>query len=113
MNNFRSYFLHSGLILSHLKWPEDNLYNETVVKVLVDCIKEACHRRQIFIVTHNPNLAVVCDADQIVLCSIEKEKGNRVSYISGSIENPEINPHVVDILEGTKPAFNKRAGSYQ
>jgi hypothetical protein len=68
--------------------PEDNLDNETVVKVLVNCIKEARKRRQIFIVTHNPNLAVVCDADQIVLCSIDKENGNRVIYTSGALENP-------------------------
>lgn len=92
--------------------PEDNLDNETIVKVLVNCIKEARKRRQIFIVTHNPNLAVVCDADQIILCSIDKENGNRVTYISGALENSDINPHVIDILEGTKPAFDKRADSY-
>ena len=33
-----------------------------MAKVLTDCIKKAHGRRQVFIVTHNPNLAVVCDA---------------------------------------------------
>jgi ABC-type lipoprotein export system ATPase subunit len=41
--------------------PEGNLDNHTVAKVLVNCIKEARTRRQVFMVTHNPNLAVVCD----------------------------------------------------
>jgi ABC-type lipoprotein export system ATPase subunit len=92
--------------------PEDNLDNQTVTKILVNCIKQTKRRRQIFIVTHNPNLAVVCDADQIISCAIDKEKNNTVSYSCGSIENPKINPNVVDILEGTKPAFNIRGGKY-
>ena len=42
--------------------PEENLDNQTVFDILVPSIKEAKNRRQIIIVTHNPNLAVVCDA---------------------------------------------------
>ena len=48
--------------------PEHNLDNQTVYDVLVPCIKEAKKRRQIIIVTHNPNLAVVCDARTNYLC---------------------------------------------
>lgn len=72
--------------------PEENLDNQTVYNVLVPSIKEARGRRQLIIVTHNPNLAVVCDADQVICASIDKEDGNRVSYLSGAIENPVINP---------------------
>ena len=92
--------------------PEDNLDNQTIAKILVNCIKQTKRRRQIFIVTHNPNLAVVCDAEQIISCAIDKEKRNEVSYNCGAIENPQINPSVVDILEGTKPAFDIRGGKY-
>lgn len=63
--------------------PEGNLDNHTVAKVLVDCIKEARRRRQVFIVTHNPNLAVVCDADQVVHASMDKPNGNAITYVSG------------------------------
>src|SRR6185436_17061751 len=42
--------------------PEENLDNQTVYGTLVPCIKDAKKRRQIVIVTHNANLAVVCDA---------------------------------------------------
>ena len=47
--------------------PEENLDNQTVYELLVPCMKEAKQRRQILIVTHNPNLAVVCDADSTCL----------------------------------------------
>lgn len=92
--------------------PEENLDNQTVFNLLVPCIKEAKKRRQIVVITHNPNLAVVCDAEQIICCSIDKQDGNRLTYESGAIENPEINRTIVDILEGTRPAFDNRSSKY-
>jgi hypothetical protein len=93
--------------------PEENLDNQTVYELLVPCIKEARRRRQVVIVTHNPNLAVVCDADQVMHCSIDKVAKNRVTYLSGSLENPALNRYTVDVLEGTKPAFHQRDSKYQ
>ena len=92
--------------------PEENLDNESVYKYLVSFIKVAKKKRQIIMVTHNPNLAVVCDADQIIKMDIDKGNKNTVSFISGSIENPEINQCIVDVLEGTYPAFNNRNRKY-
>jgi energy-coupling factor transporter ATP-binding protein EcfA2 len=93
--------------------PEDNLDNQTVYKVLIPCIRRARARRQIILVTHNPNLAVVCDADQVIAARIEKGHGNRAVYEAGAIENPLINRRIVDILEGTRPAFDNRGSKYQ
>ena len=95
-----------------LDQPEENIDNQTIHDVLVPCIKKAKERRQIFLVTHNPNLAVVCDAEQIIVASIKKEDGNAISYHAGAIENPEINKHLMDKLEGTKPAFQNRESKY-
>lgn len=95
-----------------LDQPEENLDNQTVFNLLVPCIKDAKKRRQIVVITHNPNLAVVCDAEQIICCSIDKQDGNRLTYESGAIENPEINRRIVDILEGTRPAFDNRSSKY-
>jgi ABC-type lipoprotein export system ATPase subunit len=92
--------------------PEENLDNQTVYNVLVPSIKEARERRQLIIVTHNPNLAVVCDADQVICASIDKENGNRVTYDSGAIETPRVNRRILDILEGTRPAFDNRDSKY-
>ncbi|MCR4345973.1 MAG: hypothetical protein NUV55_02015 [Sulfuricaulis sp.] len=92
--------------------PEENLDNQTVFKTLVPCIKDAKKRRQIVMVTHNPNLAVVCDAEQVICAEMQKDHENTVTYTSGSIEDPLINRRIVDILEGTRPAFDKRDDKY-
>ena len=92
--------------------PEENLDNESVYYILVHFIKKAKETRQIIIVTHNPNLAVVCDADQIVHMHIDKENKNTVKVLSGAIENREVNRSIINILEGTLPAFNNRDSKY-
>jgi len=94
--------------------PEDNLDNKSVYKILVTFIKQAKKRRQIILVTHNPNLAVVADAEQIINVSIDKKDGlHDFDFFSGAIENPHINQAVVDILEGTLPAFDNRRLKYR
>ncbi|KPM47609.1 TrlF family AAA-like ATPase [Jiulongibacter sediminis] len=93
--------------------PEENLDNQSVFKILVQFIKKAKEKRQIIIVTHNPNLAVACNAEQIVHVSMTKENENLVSFISGSLENPTINSAVINILEGTYPALNTRTNTYK
>lgn len=88
--------------------PEHNLDNESVVRLLVDCIRNARSRRQVIIVTHNPNLAVYCDADQVICCTIDKPNKNKIDYITGAIEEYEVNRFAVNVLEGTYPAFDNR-----
>lgn len=92
--------------------PEENLDNQTIYKVLVSCIKRAKDKRQVIMVTHNPNLAVVCDAEQIIWADCDKIN-KRFSYESGAIETPKIRDRVVDILEGTEPAFLNRQRKYK
>lgn len=92
--------------------PEENLDNHTVFDLLVPCIKEARTKRQVVVVTHNPNLAVVCDADQVIHCTMDKHDKNKVAYETGALENPEINKYTIDVLEGTRPAFDHRDEKY-
>lgn len=91
--------------------PEENLDNQTIFSVLVQCLREVKQRRQVIIVTHNPNLAVVCDAEQIIYASHDKAN-NVFNYVAGAIENPTINKHIIDVLEGTRPAFESRDSKY-
>lgn len=95
-----------------LDQPEENLDNETVVSLLVPVLSEAKKKRQIIMVTHNPNLAVVCDAEQVIYSSFDRKNSSKISYLAGAIENPTINSHVVNVLEGTKPAFDNRRVKY-
>ncbi len=93
--------------------PEDNLDNKSVYEILVKFLLKAKKRHQIIIVTHNPNLAVVADAEQIIHVGIDKKNGNDFDFVSGSIENPVTNALVLDILEGTRPAFDNRRLKYR
>ena len=93
--------------------PEENLDNQSVFTVLVPFIREARRRRQVLLVTHNPNIAVVAGAEQVIFCEMDKGDGYRLSYTTGALEDPEMNKHVLDVLEGTRPAFSSRERTYQ
>jgi DNA repair exonuclease SbcCD ATPase subunit len=92
--------------------PEDNLDNHSVATILVPFIKAAKKKRQIIMVTHNPNLAVVSDAEQVIYVSLDKKNNYQFSAQSGSIENKTINEKIVEVLEGAMPAFNTRKRKY-
>jgi ABC-type lipoprotein export system ATPase subunit len=100
---------HNPIILDQ---PEENLDNETLVSLLVPVLSEAKKRRQIIMITHNPNLAVVCDAEQIIYSAFDRKSKSVIQYTSGGIESPQMNEHVVNVLEGTKVAFDNRGGKY-
>ncbi|UMB55337.1 AAA family ATPase [Lutibacter sp. A64] len=92
--------------------PEDNLDNHSVANILVPFIRIAKKNRQIIMVTHNPNLAVVSDAEQVIYVNLDKENNHQFETISGSIEDRTINESIVKVLEGAMPAFNKRKQKY-
>ena len=92
--------------------PEDNLDNKSIFQILTSFIRFAKKKRQIIIVTHNPNLAIGADAEQIIYVELDKDNQYEFKSQMGSIENPEINKKVVEILEGTQPAFDKRKLKY-
>ena len=108
--------------------PEENLDNRSVYKTLMRYFRSAKQRRQIVIITHNPNLVVNTDSEQIIVADfdrgLEKQKA-RICYVSGSLENSfrndsalinleeqGIREHVCEILEGGKEAFEKREQKY-
>ena len=91
--------------------PEDNLDNQSIFTKLVPAIIEAKKKRQIIVVTHNPNIAIACDSETIIYCS-QGNNGRSLNYSTGSIENKNINQKIVDILEGTLPAFDIRKDTY-
>lgn len=91
--------------------PEDNLDNQSVFSKLVPSIKNARKNRQVIIVTHNPNIAIACDADQIIYSQMDKTNQSFL-YVSGAIEDGKMKQHVTDVLEGTMPAFELRRKKY-
>jgi energy-coupling factor transporter ATP-binding protein EcfA2 len=96
--------------------PEENLDPKSVFDELVPHFRNARERRQVIIVTHNANLVVNTDADQVIVASSEPNPDGglpTVTYRAGSIENPEIRNAVCEILEGGEQAFRDRERRYR
>ncbi len=90
--------------------PEDNLDGEFIYATLVPVLRRAKERRQIIIVTHNPNVAVLGDAELIVVMKALNNQGKIVAR--GSIDHSETRDAVCAILEGAREAFLRRAKMY-
>jgi hypothetical protein len=92
--------------------PEENLDPQSVFEELVPAFYEAKKRRQIIIVTHNANLVVNTDVDQVIVARCGAHRRDElpdISYESGGLENPKIREAVCSILEGGERAFQERA----
>lgn len=89
--------------------PEENLDNETVSSYLTSAFRSARARRQVIVVTHNANLAVVCDADQIVMCNRRDEV---FGYEARPLEEVAAVEVLMNVLEGTREAFDVRGSKY-
>jgi len=92
--------------------PEENLDPESIYTELVGLFRQASKRRQIIIVTHNANLVVNTDVDQVIVAhceSVEEGKLPTLSYQSGGLEEFAIRQSVCLVLEGGEEAFRQRA----
>ncbi|MGL9623658.1 AAA family ATPase [Bradyrhizobium sp. U531] len=92
--------------------PEENLDPKSVFDELVHLFIEAKAHRQVIMVTHNANLVINTDADQIIIADAGPHPHGTlppISYRSGGLENAEIRKAVCDILEGGEGAFQERA----
>ncbi len=90
--------------------PEDHLDSEFIYRTLVPVLRRAKERRQVIIVTHNANIAVLGDAEQIIVLKAQDDTGRIISR--GSIDHPETRQYACDILEGSTEAFTRRATIY-
>ena len=101
-----------------------------IVWILTKYIKKTKKNRQIIIVTHNPNIVVSGDAENIIVANQQSDNspnqnGKKFDYVNGALENRNndstsefilqkynIREHVCDILEGGEDAFIKRENKY-
>ena len=112
--------------------PEDNLDNRAIYNELVKYIREKKKERQIILVTHNPNIVVGADSEEVIVANqngknAPNDGAIKFQYVSGSLENSSpritdntvsmlkrcgIREHVCDILEGGENAFRDRENKY-
>lgn len=92
--------------------PEENLDPKSVFDELVSLFIAAKAKRQVIMVTHNANLVINTDADQIILaeCGPHPSGGlPPITYSAGGLEDEVIRRAVCNILEGGEEAFRERA----
>jgi energy-coupling factor transporter ATP-binding protein EcfA2 len=91
--------------------PEENLDPKSVYDELVPLFRAAKAKRQVVLVTHNANLVVNTDADQVIVAQAGAHATGQlppITYTSGGLEVAEIRRIVCDILEGGEEAFRER-----
>jgi energy-coupling factor transporter ATP-binding protein EcfA2 len=92
--------------------PEENLDPKSIFDELVSLFSAAKSKRQVIMVTHNANLVVNADADQIIVASVGTHASGAlppITYETGGLEDAVIRRRVCDILEGGEAAFKERA----
>jgi hypothetical protein len=92
--------------------PEESLDPKSIFDELVPMFEAAKSRRQVIMVTHNANLVVNANADQIIVASVGPHTTDGlppISYVWGGLEEADIRGEVCDILEGGEDAFQERA----
>jgi len=89
--------------------PEDDLDNQVIYNEIIKKIRERKNNVQFIFATHNANIPVLGDSEQVISVSFDDK---RISFESGSIDNNNIQNKIVDIMEGGQEAFNKRTLIY-
>lgn len=92
--------------------PEENLDPRSIYYELVPMFQRVKQHRQVIMVTHNANLVVNADADQIIITSSGKHSDSGlppITYEAGGLDETRIREMVCSILEGGEEAFKERA----
>ncbi|MCY4572561.1 MAG: AAA family ATPase [Gemmatimonadetes bacterium] len=89
-----------------LDQPEDDLDNHLIYDLVVRQIRENKLRRQIIVVTHNPNIVVNGDAE--MLHAMEFKAGQCVVSQAGSLQDQDIRDEICRVMEGGREAFESR-----
>ena len=90
--------------------PEDDLDNSYIYNTLVSEFRNSKAKRQIIISTHNANIPVASDAENIIVLGFDGSSG--FVSDSGSLDRPSIAESVIDTLEGGREAMRKRQAKY-
>lgn len=89
--------------------PEDDLDNQVIYNEIITKIKERKPEVQFVFATHNANIPVLGDSEQVIAVTYNEDN---LEAKTGSIDNKEIQNKIVDIMEGGHEAFNKRTVIY-
>lgn len=111
--------------------PEDDLDSRSIYDSIVPKIRELKKRRQIIMVSHDANMVVGSDSEEVIIVNRhgkdrKNKDGRYFDYLSGSLENTMlfddgieitllsqgVREHCCVILDGGEEAFAKRKSKY-
>jgi chromosome segregation protein len=90
--------------------PEDDLDNQTIYEDVIKLVRKLKPKIQFVFATHNPNIPVLGDAEQIIACAYTDDS---IETNVGSIDSPPLQGAIVRIMEGGNEAFQRRKEIYQ
>ena len=90
--------------------PEDDLDNQTIYDDVIKLIRELKPETQFVFATHNANIPVLGDAEQVVACQYLDDQ---IQTVSGSVDCGDLQQRIVGIMEGGAEAFEKRKQVYE
>ena len=86
--------------------PEDDLDTKNITDFIVKGINEKKQSQQIIVVTHNPNIVVNTNSEQVI--HMEFAGGEINASHSGALQDFEIRDAICDVMEGGREALESR-----
>ena len=101
-----AFFLAHGDVPLVLDQPENDLDNHLITDLVVKQLRENKKRRQIIVVTHNPNIVVNGDTEMVHAMNFAG--GQCRAKSSGALQNEEVRTEVCEVMEGGRAALQSR-----
>ncbi len=86
--------------------PEDDLDSKLISNFVVDGLKKLKQSRQLVVVTHNPNITVNANSDNVV--HMEFVSGQIVVSANNALQDKGIRTAVCEVMEGGRDALDRR-----
>lgn len=112
--------------------PEDDLDSRSIYETIVPYLTERKKERQIVMVSHNANLVIGADSEQVIVANRhgddrKNKDGRTFEYFTGALEHSQqlneaspttlarfgVREHACEILDGGEEAFQKRREKYK
>ncbi|MDZ7718338.1 MAG: hypothetical protein U5K72_05900 [Balneolaceae bacterium] len=90
--------------------PEDDIDNQSIYRDVISELNNLKGKTQFIFATHNPNIPVLGESEQVFVCDYE---GESLSVDTGSIDTEKTQTAIIDIMEGGREAFEQRERKYQ
>lgn len=89
--------------------PEDDLDNQTIYDDVIKIIRAMKPRTQFIFATHNANIPVLGDAENVCACEYSDGK---IQAAGGGVDAPLVQQHIISVMEGGREAFERRREVY-